>query len=76
MKPIFLIGYMGCGKSTLGRNVARMTGLQFVDLDNFIETRFHSSVREIFASRGEQGFRELERMMLREISEFQDVIVA
>ena len=43
MKPIFLIGYMGCGKSTLGRNVARMTGLQFVDLDNFIETRFHSS---------------------------------
>lgn len=76
MKPIFLIGYMGCGKSTLGRNVARMTGLQFVDLDNFIETRFHASVNEIFATRGEDGFRKLERMMLEEIAEFEDVIVA
>ncbi|MFA4085630.1 shikimate kinase [Paramuribaculum intestinale] len=76
MKPIFLIGYMGCGKSTLGRNVARMTGLQFIDLDNFIEARFHASVKEIFASRGEEGFRDIERRMLIETSDFQDVIVA
>lgn len=76
MKPIFLIGYMGCGKSTLGRNVARMTGFQFIDLDNFIEARFHASVKEIFASRGEEGFRDIERRMLIETSDFQDVIVA
>ncbi len=76
MKPIFLIGYMGCGKSTLGRNLSRLTGLRFIDLDNYIETRFHARVKDIFAERGETGFRLLEQKMLREVGEFCDVIVA
>lgn len=76
MKPIFLIGYMGCGKSTLGRNLSRLTGLQFIDLDNFIETRFHSRVKDIFAERGEEGFRLIEQNMLHEVGEFCDVIIA
>lgn len=76
MKPIFLIGYMGCGKSTLGRNLARLTTLEFIDLDSYIETRFHANVRDIFATRGEEGFRIIERNILHEVGEFEDVIVA
>lgn len=76
MKPIFLIGYMGCGKSTLGRNVAAITGMQFIDLDTYIESRYRANVRQIFAQRGEVGFRDLERRMLHEVAEFEDVIVA
>lgn len=76
MKPLFLIGYMGCGKSTLGRALSRATGMEFIDLDHYIENRFHSTVSEIFASRGEEGFREVERAMLHEVSEFSNVIVA
>lgn len=76
MKPIFLIGYMGCGKSTLGRNVGKLTGIDFIDLDNYIESRYHASVSELFATRGEAGFRDLERRMLAETGEFEDVIIA
>lgn len=76
MQPIFLIGYMGCGKSTLGRNLSAATGIRFIDLDHYIETRFHRTVREIFAERGEDGFRDVERKMLHEVADFEDVIVA
>jgi shikimate kinase len=76
MKPIFLIGYMGCGKSTLGRALHRLTGVQFIDLDNYIENRYHATISELFASRGEEGFRTAEQAMLREVAEFSDVVVA
>ncbi|MCC8072120.1 MAG: shikimate kinase [Bacteroidales bacterium] len=76
MKPIFIIGYMGCGKSTIGRAVSRLTGMTFIDLDLYIETRYHSSVRQIFASQGEDAFRDLERRMLHEVGEFEDVLIA
>lgn len=76
MKPIFLIGYMGCGKSTLGRALSRATGMQFIDLDSYIENRFHATISELFADKGEDEFRRMERAMLVEVSEFSDVIVA
>lgn len=76
MKPIFLIGYMGCGKSTLGRNAGRLSGLEFIDLDKYIEARYHANIRDIFADRGEEGFRRIERDMLREVGSFNDVIIA
>ncbi len=76
MKPIFIIGYMGSGKSTLGRNVAKMAEVEFIDLDNYIEQRFHSTVRQIFAEKGEEGFRKIERSMLHEVAEFENVLVA
>lgn len=76
MQPVFLIGYMGCGKSTLGRIASSMSGRSFIDLDSYIEGRFHATVKEIFAERGEDGFRQLERSMLREVGQFEDVIVA
>lgn len=76
MRPIFLVGYMGCGKSTLGRAVASLTGLTFIDLDKYIENRYHASVSDLFASRGEEGFRLVEQRMLHEVAEFEDVLVA
>ena len=76
MKPIFLIGYMGCGKSTLGRALQNVTGLQFIDLDHYIENRFRSTISELFALRGEEGFRRIEAAMLDEVSQFSDVVIA
>lgn len=76
MQAIFLIGFMGCGKSTLGRALAATTGLQFIDLDTYIERRFHANIRDIFRTEGEEAFRLKERNMLREVSQFEDVIVA
>lgn len=76
MVRIFLIGYMGAGKTTLGKAYARKYGLSFVDLDWYIEERYHKSVSEMFAERGESGFREIERNMLHEVGAFEDVIIS
>lgn len=73
---IFLIGYMASGKTTLGRAFARATGMDFIDLDFYISQRFRASVSEIFASRGEEGFREVERNMLHEAGEFDNTVVS
>ena len=76
MIRVFLIGYMGAGKTTLGKAFARAMGLTFVDLDWYIEERFHKTVSQIFAERGEDGFRELEKRMLHEASDFEDVVIS
>ncbi len=76
MTRIALIGYMGAGKTTIGRQLAMALGLQFYDLDWYIEMRYHKRVAEIFAQSGEEGFRELERRMLHEVAEFEDVVIS
>ena len=76
MIRVFLIGYMGAGKTTLGKAFAREMGLTFVDLDWYIEERFHKSIRQLFTERGEDGFRELEKRMLHEVAEFEDVVIS
>lgn len=76
MRPVFFVGYMGSGKSTLGRLLTRETGIEFIDLDSYIENRYHRSIGQLFSERGEEGFREIEREMLHEVSEMQDVVIA
>lgn len=76
MKRIFLVGYMGSGKTTLGKAYARVNDLEFIDLDWYIEERIHKTISELFAERGERGFRELERKMLHEVGEFENVLIA
>ena len=64
MKPLFLIGYMGCGKSTLGRKIARRLHLAFVDTDHVVEDQEGASTADIFHYEGEEHFREMERGVL------------
>lgn len=76
MTRIFLLGYMGAGKTTLGRALADSLNLQFIDLDCYIEQRFRKSISDIFAEKGEEGFRDIERRMLQETGEFENVIIS
>ncbi len=76
MKRILIIGYMGAGKTTLGKVLAKSLGLQFYDLDWYIEGRMHKTVSQLFAERGEQGFRTIEHNMLHEVAEFEDVVIS
>ena len=69
MTRILLIGYMGAGKTTLGRALAKEIGVEFIDLDQYIEEKEGLSVNEIFAQKGETAFREMERNTLREVTE-------
>lgn len=76
MKRIFLVGYMGAGKTTLGKAFARAIGLQFIDLDWYIEQRFCKSISQLFLLRGEAAFREIEQNMLHEVAQFEDVVIS
>ena len=76
MKRIVLIGYMGSGKTTVGKALAKEIGLPFYDLDWYIESRMRKKVSQIFAERGEEGFRVIERNMLHEVAEFEDVVIS
>lgn len=66
MKPLFLIGYMGCGKSTLGRKLARRLNVAFTDTDSLVEQREGASVADVFRYEGEERFREVEREILEQ----------
>lgn len=67
MKPLFLVGYMGCGKSTLGRKLARRLGMAFVDTDHLLEEQEGAVVADIFRYEGEERFREAERDVLEHV---------
>ncbi len=73
---VYLIGYMGCGKSTLGRRLAKHLGVQFVDMDHYIEERNCKTIPQIFEEKGEAEFRKKERKALEELSEFTDIVIA
>src|SRR5690625_5813949 len=66
---ISLMGYMGSGKSTIGKELAKTFNYKFIDLDEFIEASENQSISEIFKNGGEIKFRKLERLYLLEILE-------
>ena len=76
MVRIFLIGYMGTGKTTAGREIAKVLNLTFYDLDHYIEARFQKTISQIFEQEGEDKFREIESSMLKEVGEFENVVIA
>jgi shikimate kinase len=67
---------MGAGKTTIGKELSALMKCSFIDLDFFIERRYHKTIRQIFEEKGEATFRELEHKMLREVAEFEDVIIS
>ena len=76
MNRIFLIGYMGSGKTTIGKVLANTLGYTFVDMDSYIEAKQFKSVNQIFTEVGEAKFRLLEQQCLHEVSEFENVVIA
>jgi shikimate kinase len=75
-RKIFLIGFMGSGKSTTGKKLAARLGWSFVDLDKEIEKLSGLTIPEIFSQKGEAWFRETEASVLREIEDSADSVVS
>ena len=67
---------MGAGKTTIGKALSKELGATFYDLDWYIESRMRKTVAQIFAERGEEGFRKMEYNMLHEVAEFENVIIS
>lgn len=76
MVRVYLIGYMGVGKTTVGKKLAKLLNKNFIDLDRYIESKYHQTIGEIFAEKGEKEFRLVEEKALREVSQIEDVVVS
>ena len=76
MRPLFLIGLPGVGKSTIGRIVAERLGLQFVDTDLFVESRYHTTISSMIGCCGIDKFRKRERVALLELMQTEDTLIA
>ena len=73
---VYLVGFMGSGKSTVGKKLANSIKYNFIDLDKFIESHTFKTIPEIFEQKGEAEFRKLENKYLKEVSEFENVIIS
>jgi shikimate kinase len=73
---IFLIGYMGSGKSTAGKKLAKLLGYGFADLDEHIEKRSGRRIADIFALEGEEGFRKYEHIYLEKLCKLENHVIA
>jgi shikimate kinase len=76
MQRIILIGFMGCGKSTLGKKIARKLNVPFIDADSAIEKQHHLSIGEIFGKYGESGFREMETEFIKDLDDREAFVLA
>ena len=76
MNNIILCGFMGCGKTTAGKNLARKSGRHFVDMDKYIEKKAGMTVSQIFSEYGENGFRNMEHNACAELAAQHNLVVA
>ena len=67
---------MGAGKTTVGRELAKELNLDFIDLDHFIQARYQKTISQIFQEMGESEFRVIESNMLKEVGDFEDVVIS
>ncbi|MCL1797892.1 MAG: shikimate kinase [Eggerthellaceae bacterium] len=67
--PVFLVGFMGAGKTSIARKIARMCGLAAIDVDTYLERRIGKRIADVFAESGEEGFRALESEVLCELAD-------
>lgn len=73
---IFLVGFMGSGKSSIGKRLAELIGFNFIDTDHFIEDKYNLSVEQIFAELGEDEFRKAEHNVLNETEHLNYTVIA
>ncbi|MEW6068756.1 MAG: shikimate kinase [Nitrospirota bacterium] len=76
MKNIILTGFMGTGKTEVGKEIARLLGVRFIDIDTEIEKTEKMTIKEIFKLFGEQRFREIETEMIKKISGYKDLVIS
>ena len=76
MRNIVLVGFMGTGKTTTGRIIARRLGMDFADMDRILEERENKSISDIFDKNGEPYFRSLERGLVKELSKKTGMVIA
>ena len=75
-KNLVLCGFMGCGKTSIGKSLSTISSLPFVDIDEEIEKRMGMTISSIFMEKGEQYFRDLEEAMIKEFSREEGIIIA
>ncbi len=75
-RPVFFIGFMGAGKTSVSRKLARKLGLGAIDMDTYLERREGRRVKDIFAAIGEEGFRDIETDVLRELAAKDPLLVS
>lgn len=68
-KVLYICGFMGCGKTTEGKKIAREIGFDFIDLDDYIVNKYNQSIVELFKNLGEEEFRNIETIALKECSQ-------
>jgi len=76
MTRIFLIGYMGSGKTTIGKLLANRIGYSFIDMDKHIEEKEFRTIQQIFEEKGESEFRNIEKNCLHEVSQFENTVIS
>src|ERR1700736_4676879 len=76
VRNIVLVGFMGSGKSSVGREIARRLGFRFIDTDTTIRQKHGKSIPDIFASFGEPFFRDEENKALQDLQDVEHVVVA
>ncbi|MDQ7822418.1 MAG: shikimate kinase [Candidatus Eremiobacteraeota bacterium] len=75
-KNIYLVGFMGTGKSTIGKELARLTGRKFIDMDLMLEKRLGMTIGEVFEAKGELFFRAEEKKLAFELAETHNRVIA
>jgi len=75
-RVVYIIGFMGCGKSTAGKKLASLLGWSFIDLDRKIEEHTRMTIPEIFAQRGESYFRDIESEILESFKSLSDTLIS
>lgn len=75
-KPVFIVGFMGAGKTSVARRLARTSGVASVDMDTYIERQEGKRVRDIFAEIGEDGFRDIETRVLKDLVALDPLLIS
>jgi shikimate kinase len=73
---VYIIGFMGSGKSTAGRKLASLLGWSFIDLDKWIEEHTSKTIPEIFSQKGEDYFRSIEAQLLRDLMTCTNTVIS